>query len=62
MTNTLHELKNNIIEEINRITPDILEKVKENTVRKIRLCLLKDIIFKYQNLKIFSFISYVTHF
>ena len=46
------QLKNNIIEEINRITPDILEKVMENTVRRIRLCLnnngehLKDIIFK----------------
>ena len=32
MPNTLHELKNNIIEEINGITPDILEKVMENTV------------------------------
>ena len=52
MPNTLNELKNNIIEEINRITPDIFEKVMENTVRRIRLCLnyngdhLKDIIFK----------------
>ena len=33
MPNTLHELKNNIIEEINRVTPDILEKIIENTVR-----------------------------
>ena len=52
MLNTLHELENNIIEEINGITPDILEKVMKNTVRRIRLCLnnngehLKDIIFK----------------
>ena len=43
--------KNNTIEEINRITPDVLEKVMENTVRIIRLGLnvngehLKDIIF-----------------
>ena len=50
--NTLHELKNNIIEEINRTTPDTQEKVMENTARRIRLCLnnngehLKDIIFK----------------
>ena len=61
--NTLHELKN-IIDEINRLAPVILE----NTVRRIRLCLnnngehLKDIIFKQYNFKIFSFISYVTHF
>ena len=52
MHNTPNELKNNIIEKINRITPDILEKVMENTIRRIRLCLnnneehLKDIIFK----------------
>ena len=52
MPNTLHELKNNVIEEINRLTPDILEKVMENTVRRILFCLnnivehLKDIIFK----------------
>ena len=52
MPNTLREHKNNIIKEINRITPDILEKVMENTVRRIRSCLnnngehLKDIIFK----------------
>ena len=44
--------KNNIFEEINGTTPDILEKVMENTVRRIRSCLnnngehLKDIIFK----------------
>ena len=49
---TLHELKNNIIEEINRITPDVLEKIMENIVRRMRLRLnnsrghLKDIIFK----------------
>ena len=60
MPNTLHELKHNIFEGINRITPDLLEIVVENTVRRIHLCLnnngehLKDIIF--------SFISYVTHF
>ena len=30
MPNTLHEFKNNIIKEINRITLDILEKVMEN--------------------------------
>ena len=41
-----------LIEEINRITPDILGKVIENTVRGIRLRSnnngehLKDIIFK----------------
>ena len=52
MHNTIHELKNNIIEEIHRITPDILKKVIENTVRRIRLCLynngehLKDITHK----------------
>ena len=52
MHNTLHELKNNIIDEIKRITPNILEKVMENTVCRIHLCLnnngehLKDIIFK----------------
>ena len=39
MPNTLNELKNNIIEEINRITPDIFEKVMENTVRRIHLFL-----------------------
>ena len=39
MPNTLYELKNNISEEINRITPDILEKVMENIVRRLRLCL-----------------------
>ena len=36
MPNTLHELKN-IIEEINRLPPDILKKVMENTVCRIRL-------------------------
>ena len=52
MPNTFHELKNNIIEEINRITSDILVTVMKNTVRRIRLCLningdhIKDIIFK----------------
>ena len=48
----IYLVKKNIIEEINRITPDILEKVMENTVHSIRLCLnnngenLNDIIFK----------------
>ena len=52
MSNTLYELKNNIIGAINRITSEILEKVIENTVRRIRLYLnyngehIKDIIFK----------------
>ena len=52
MPNTLHELNNNIIEEVNRITPDSLQKIMENTVLRIRLCLnnngehLKHIIFK----------------
>ena len=52
MPNTLHELKNNTIEEINRITLDILEQIMENNVRRICFCLnnngehLKDIIFK----------------
>ena len=52
MPNTLHELKNSIIEEINRLTSDTLEKVMKNTVRRIRLCSnnngehLKDIVFK----------------
>ena len=52
MPNSLHKLKN-IIEEISRITPDIFEKVIENTVPIIRLCLnnngeqhLKDIVRK----------------
>ena len=39
MPNTPHEFKNNIIEEIYRITLDILEEVMENTVRRILLCL-----------------------
>ena len=52
VANTLHELKNNIIEEINRINPDIWEKVMENTVRRTRFCLnnngehLKDILYQ----------------
>ena len=50
--NTLQELKNNIIAEINGITPDILQNVMENTVKRIRMCFvndgkhLEDIIFK----------------
>ena len=64
MPNTLNKLKNNIIEEIKRITPEILEKVVKNTVRRIRLCLnnngehLKDIIFKLQDF-LFHFICNV---
>ena len=52
MPNTLHELKNNIIEEISKIPQDIFVKFVENIVRRIRFCLnnngehLKDIIFK----------------
>ena len=50
--NTLQELKNNIIAEINGITADVLQNVTENTVKSIRMCIvndgkhLEDIIFK----------------
>ena len=50
--NALLELKGNIIEEINRITPGLLQKVMKRTVNRMRACLdsngqhLKDIIFK----------------
>ena len=50
--NTLSELKVNITEEIKRITPCVLEKVMESTVKRMRTCLdsngqhLKDVIFE----------------
>ena len=50
MPNNPQELKE-IIKELNRITPDVLEKVMENTVQRLRICqnsnrgYLKDIIF-----------------
>lgn len=51
--NTLQELKNNIIEEINTINAFVLGSVSQNIVQRMRICYnndgkhLKDVIFKH---------------